>query len=454
MIARVLAGVRWEGRGRPSVGPGILVQVRADGRTLSAREPALLEPGRLQPEPGPIASAIAIFFTFLAPVAVLGAYNLRPNMVMLIGLMPIGALLLLNREVLSSLRVSLPLVGYVGWAVASLTWAESFDQTLLSIRVFITAIIAMSVVAAYLPREVFLHTLTRSMQFIIVLTLFGVVATPSGRSVAQLDGLDVSGGWRGFFGHKNLMSPVIVLATIQNLAFEKNRNVAMSFLAMSTVLMLGAQSVTGLAAFVVGVAAWYWTGLLSNTDLRGRSIVRVATTLIGVVIVGAVLSIVGSLLDAFGKDLTFSGRTDIWELSWPIIAEQPIQGYGLSGPYGDLRSQVSLQFFIQLKFYIQHAHNALIDLLATLGIVGLVLVLTLIVGCFRAAFRTLDRDPMLARWVIASLIAMLFMGFSENLFSASYLMLVAAMRISLMVEAGLAPRDDAVGVSATLARDL
>jgi exopolysaccharide production protein ExoQ len=404
---------------------------------------------------GPWATAIGVFFTFLAPVFVLGAYPLKPTFVTLLGMLPIGALLLLNRDTLFSLRISLPLVGYVGWAIASISWAASFNQTFLTVRVLIPPVVAMSIVAAYLPRELFLRTLLRSMQFIVVLTIIGVVASPSGRSVAVLEGIDVSGGWRGFFGHKNVMSPAVVLATVMNFAFEKDRRVRYGIFGCAIVLMVGAQSVTGLAAFIFAVLVWLWTGLISRGDQRSRSIVRVATSLVGLVAVGLAFSIVGSLLDAFGKDVTLSGRSTIWELSWPIIGRQPIQGYGLAGPYGDLTTQTALQFLLELKFYVQHAHNAAIDLLATLGIVGLVLVLSLVVGLFRAAWNAIDRAPDLSRWALAGVLALIFMGFSENTFNPTYIMILAAMRISLMVEAS--PWSHASSyreVSAPLARDV
>jgi exopolysaccharide production protein ExoQ len=411
--------------------------------------------GRGQLAVGPWATAIGLFFTFFAPVFVLGAYSLKPTFVTLLGLLPIGALLLLNRDTLLSLRISLPLMGYVGWAVASISWAVSFNQTFLVVRVLIPPVVAMSIVAAYLPRELFLRTLLRSMQFIVVLTIVGVIASPSGRSVAVLEGVDISGGWRGYFGHKNVMSPAIVLAAVMNFAFEKDPRVRYGIFGLATLLMIGAQSVTGLAAFIFAILVWFWTGLISRGDQRARSIVRVATTLIGIVAVGLLLSIVGSLLDAFGKDVTLSGRTTIWELSWPIIGRQPVQGYGLAGPYGDLTTQVGLQFLLQLKFYVQHAHNGVIDLLATLGIVGLVLVATLLVGSVRAAWAALDRASDLSRWVIASILAIIFMGFSENMFNPTYVMLLAAMRISLMVEASPWSHESSYReVSAPLARDV
>jgi O-antigen ligase len=410
---------------------------------------------RGQLTPGPWATAIGVFFTFFAPVFILGAYDIKPTFVTLLGLAPIGALLLLKRDVLLSLRISLPLVGYVGWAVASISWAASFNQTYLAARVFMPAIVAMSVVAAYLPREQFLKTLLRSMQFIVVLTVVGVVASPSGRSVAVLAGVDVSGGWRGYFGHKNVMSPAIVLATLINFSFEKDRRVKWGITACATVLMIGAQSVTGLAAFIVAILVWWWTGLISRGDQRSRSIVRVGTTLIGIVIIGLVVSLVGSLLDAFGKEQTLSGRTTIWELSWPIIGRQPVQGYGLSGPFGDLSTQVGLQFLRSLKFYVAHAHNGLIDLLATLGIVGVLLVGALLVGSARSAWRVIDRAPDLSRWVLSSLVVLLFMSFSENMFNPTYVMILAAMRISLMVEAGPWSHSSSYReVSAPLARDV
>lgn len=406
--------------------------------------------------PGPLVTAIGFWFVVVAPVMFLGAYPIKPMLLLAVALMPILALVLLPRGLMAEMRISLPLVGYVSWAILSFLWSESPDGTKLYIRTFIVSVVAMSIVASYLPRPIFVNAFLRSMELIIFLTVFAVLTSASARSSGGTIGAVGDGaGWSGFFGHKNFMAPVIALATIAVLAFERNRTVVWSAVIAATVLLIGSQSVTGMSIFFLGLFFWYWTGLLSRGDRRDRTTVRVGSSLFAVVLIGAVVNYVGAVVDSVGKDLTFSSRTDIWDLTWPLIFEQPIQGYGLAGPFSDLRNQVALETFRSLGFYVQHAHNGVIDLLVTLGVVGVAFVSALVIGSLRAAWRAIDRSPRLARWVIASILILVMLSFSEAAFAGQYVALIGTMRILLMIE----ERDARVSssyreVSEPIARDL
>lgn len=62
---------------------------------------------------------------------------------------------------------------------------------------------------------------------------------------------------------------------------------------------------------------------------------------------------------------TASGRTEIWQMTWDMIQENPIWGYGFQS-YRDIVDQV-----IQLR--LVHPHNELLNIWVNLGFVGLFL---------------------------------------------------------------------------------
>jgi len=406
-------------------------------------------------EVGPIAYWVGVVYTMFAPIFALGAYQMKPIVTMAMSLTVIGVLPLLPRDRLSSLKVSLPVVGYVAWAVASYTWAEAPDSTRLYIQTAVLFVVAISVAGSYLPRDVFLRAFLRSMQILLFITLFAVLTTAEGRAETVQAGLGIAPGWRGFFVFKNIMAPVIVLAMITVLAFEMNRKIATVFVLITCVLMAGAQSATGTVALVLALAVWYWTGLLSRGDEREQSTMKVATPLVAVVLVGIALNSVAALVGALGKDLTFTGRTEIWSLTFPLIADRPIHGFGLAGPFIELRSQIAMQTFRTLNYHAQHAHNMIFDLLVTLGVVGLVIVSILIAGTVRAAWVALRRSPRLARWVLCSTSILFLMGFGEPMLTAQFIGLFAAMRVALMNESDDASVESSYrDVAAPLARDL
>ncbi|MCO4096704.1 O-antigen ligase family protein [Macrococcoides canis] len=75
------------------------------------------------------------------------------------------------------------------------------------------------------------------------------------------------------------------------------------------------------------------------------------------------------IVDLLGKDLTFSGRTKIWNIAFEVINANPWYGYGIGYAF-----RVSYTYFV--------AHNQLLQLTIENGIIGLLLfgVLLFIVG--------------------------------------------------------------------------
>ncbi len=82
-----------------------------------------------------------------------------------------------------------------------------------------------------------------------------------------------------------------------------------------------------------------------------------------------------------GKDATFSGRTQIWEIIRNHIQLAPLlgSGYGAYWGAGPVPSSPSYVFFRLMYFYPSEAHNGYLDTINDLGYVGLALLLGYIV---------------------------------------------------------------------------
>ncbi|MBD0388699.1 MAG: O-antigen ligase family protein, partial [Nostoc sp. C3-bin3] len=71
----------------------------------------------------------------------------------------------------------------------------------------------------------------------------------------------------------------------------------------------------------------------------------------------------------FGKDLTLTGRTDIWADVARKIQERPLQGYGFSAFWSQPAEYIMRTF----GWVPPNAHNGFLDLALDLGLVGLLL---------------------------------------------------------------------------------
>jgi O-antigen ligase len=89
------------------------------------------------------------------------------------------------------------------------------------------------------------------------------------------------------------------------------------------------------------------------------------------------------LLHLLGKDVTLTGRTDLWRLMLQAAGERPLLGYGYSTGF---RQEVARLVAARSAYgYVPNAQNGYLDVVLNLGLVGLGLTLaTLGLGLWRA----------------------------------------------------------------------
>jgi exopolysaccharide production protein ExoQ len=68
-----------------------------------------------------------------------------------------------------------------------------------------------------------------------------------------------------------------------------------------------------------------------------------------------------------GKDVTLTGRTDIWRMLVPYMADRPWLGYG----YGVFWSHFREALWEAVQWHVPHPHNGYIQLVLDCGVVGL-----------------------------------------------------------------------------------
>jgi O-antigen ligase len=192
-----------------------------------------------------------------------------------------------------------------------------------------------------------------------------IVAAPS---LARGE-VDIRGSWRGAMGQKNSLGSAAglgLMCAIGGLQLGAIRRVPCILLScMSCLLLVLSNSVTAAVAIVlIGAMLFY----LHTIVLPARN--RVMPLLIGMLILVAVASLAAfkdQILPLFGRDSSFTGRTDVWEFAEEMIKERPFWGYG-NGAWGlPMFSELVL---LELKWPAPHAHNAWLDFRLQLGLPG------------------------------------------------------------------------------------
>jgi O-antigen ligase len=149
-----------------------------------------------------------------------------------------------------------------------------------------------------------------------------------------------------------------------------------------------------------------------------------------------------ALLEARGKDLTFSGRTVIWSASLDAIRERSLTGYGIGGVWRDAATDPTAPMLRKIGFTVFHSHSTVIELLLLLGAIGLVLFLLVYVSAVSGAIKALSREPALACWALLILGMQFVLSLSEVAAFGPWLPVMAAICV-LTARANREPVPDA-----------
>jgi exopolysaccharide production protein ExoQ len=188
--------------------------------------------------------------------------------------------------------------------------------------------------------------------------------------------------WHGITTGKNVLGSLASCAFILwlhgLLTGETSRVAAIANLALASLCLVMCRSSTSLMA--TAFAAFFVILLLRPSgSMRRLTPYIVGFFALAVLVYAlAVLNIVpgmGAILTPIsmitGKDLTFSGRTNIWYVLKLHIRQHPLLGTGYEAYWiGPVPSSPSYDMINQLFFYPTEGHNGYLDVINDLGYIG------------------------------------------------------------------------------------
>lgn len=284
-----------------------------------------------------------------------------------------GALALINlsRSVEAMLRYWAVIVPFTGLCLASTLWSLfPFETLRASLQLAATFGIAI-IIAARVPAAVLIRTLFWVLVMSVVASiLFGRIR-------------DDNGAWVGIFGSKNAFAAVVstlVLVAVPVLMERGGsliqKGVALASLVAAAPLLLLAQSAGALGmlapslAAVLLVLSGRWLSVRQRLVMAGGLALGAITVV--VVSVGYVDAIWSYALGAAGKDVTLTGRTDLWTTATKLIETSPWVGLGYRafwvpgyGPAEVLWHEFGIAMRAGFNF-----HNAYLNIAVEIGLIG------------------------------------------------------------------------------------
>lgn len=214
---------------------------------------------------------------------------------------------------------------------------------------------------------------------LVGLSYLGVALAPMNAIHQATDVLEdkLAGDWRGVFSHKNAAGAVFGMGVFMGIygarVGYRAAGIAVAVLCAFFVVMAGAKSSTMLLVLTLAVSGF--VAVVRSPLLRAAAVVSPLALLL-ILGPGSVLSeTIAGITRALPVDVTFTGRSDIWEMAFEKIVEKPLTGFG----YGAFWTLESTKFGSESAEdwagNAAHAHNGYIDVALNLGLPGLVLML-------------------------------------------------------------------------------
>lgn len=216
--------------------------------------------------------------------------------------------------------------------------------------------------------------------FFLLLSVAAVFLLPSyGIAVG-----DHAGKWQGVFVHKNTLgnfAAMTFLFYLWYLTIRKSRW-AIAGIGFSVLLVIGSECTTGLINIVISTVLF---GLLRFSFTR-KILLTWRYAIVASLIVACTFMLYISLGDsqfAIGdKDLSFSNRNLIWAYILLQFQDAPWFGHGLE-QIGAAVVANDANFRSHVGFVVGTAHNGFFELLHALGLVGLILIVTMLIRQLR-----------------------------------------------------------------------
>jgi exopolysaccharide production protein ExoQ len=301
------------------------------------------------------------------------------------------------------------------WCFISILWS---DFKLVAFKRWFQVVTIIPVALAYLEHIDHSKTIFRHLKFVIysyvLVTLVSVIFIPGAKDPAF-------NTWRGLAFTKNHLGQSVVMCSIFAYNFillsnPKEKIFSTMLLVFCVILLIGTESSTSILTFII-ILTIIILGTLNkifsgNLKLGKVYIFFLCISLIMLIFLIYVVSkeIFTQIPELFGKDITFTGRTALWQDIFSYTKEYLITGCGFESFWVLDRSNVNLvDLYHKYVWFPNQSHCGYLDILNHVGIIGLVIFILMLIKYFYYVARTPIKNGWV--WIV---IATLIINFQET----------------------------------------
>lgn len=290
-------------------------------------------------------------------------------------------------------------LGLYTWASCSLLWSESRSNILRAAPVIWAFLLCGVIASQYLEPGEVANLICSLVTFLALLSIVFQMYFPVQQTIAP--------GWTGVYGEKNHLGIGMGVGIIAQLVSPRPWTKWRIAQTVLFAVMLGLSQSTTSMGFTLITATCY-----AVSRLKSRMRPLAAMSLITAVVLPflTVPNFADKLFSITGKNKTFTGRDVIWRLTWDQWMTRPFFGFGFVS-FWETQDDLIQQ---QLGWNPRQAHNGFLEMGVTLGLIGLILVLGVLVSGVVLALKAWRRGQRTAAlWLTLSLLAVIVDNITE-----------------------------------------
>ena len=229
-------------------------------------------------------------------------------------------------------------------------------------------------------------------------------------------GGSLAGAVKGLFYHKNTLGQfsaicfiVLVSHRLPSIRLRYSGLLKGMATVLTLLLVVVSLSSTAVVMVAIGLATVFGLKMMENVrhSMARAFIVLFLCLLLGFAGSIAYLGVAQAIAEAFGKDLTLSGRSDIWDQVIPLIFDRPVFGYG----FATFRQADIVEEYVRLGHTVHSLHNTYLEICLNIGIPGFLcwvtFLLTRIFSKIAAVYRSHQLQTVQAKEVALILLVMI-----------------------------------------------
>lgn len=291
-----------------------------------------------------------------------------------------------TNQVIALIKREKFLLIFLLWCTLSIIWADySFVVVKRLFQLYTAVIVCLSFLVHSESSEDAFFTIKIFFSVFMLASLVSIFTIPGAVSRHYKE-------WQGLATHKNhlgedsLISIIFWLYTLVNDKSVKSKLFSLFMLMVSLFLLFGAQSITSISTFLFLLLVWF---LFAVDKLFNPIGIRRTFTLLFLVFAGSLTiltflfskELIASIFALAGKNLTLTGRTDLWADVMVEVKKHLLIGCGYKG-FWIVDSPRILEIYETYIWLPRQSHNGYIDILNETGLVGLLSFSAIVINYF------------------------------------------------------------------------